>query len=427
MSQKRIALVCQNFYPEMASTGMHMTELASRLERKGWNVTVYCSHPAYTIEEDREDVPAKGEYNGIKIHRVPTLARGEDSLPGRLLAAVTYLLATVRALVRDRDHYDGMLVTTNPPFLGLAGWYMTVIHDKPYVQLVYDVYPDIAVRLGVLGENSPLAWIWERVSRLMLNRAAATVVIGRDMAELIRQKLRRAQHGTMHFIPNWSDEDVVAPKQRKLNSFRQEQGVGDRFLVQYAGGMGRTHNLEPLIRAASRLREEPVLFQLIGEGNKREKLQRMAQERDLANVQFLPFQPREELDTVLAAADLAVVCLESRFTGMSVPSKTYGIMASGTPILGFVDQESEIGRTIREGRCGIVLEDPEAEEIAEAVKAGLNDRQELKEKGQRGREIFEDRFTLAHAAERYDTVLQQYIYGGGQRVVGATGPDHTPL
>jgi glycosyltransferase involved in cell wall biosynthesis len=426
MSTKRVALVCQNFYPEMASTGMHMTELASRLEKKDWDVRVYCSHPAYTIGEE-DDVPAEEEYNGIKIHRVPTLGRGKDGLGSRLLAAVTYLLATVRALVRDRDRYDGLLVTTNPPFLGLAGWYMTVMHDKPYVQLVYDVYPDIAVRLGVIGESSSLAWIWERVSRLMLNRAAATVVIGRDMAELIRQKLRRAHHGTMHFIPNWSDESVVAPKRREQNPFRREQEVGDRFLVQYAGGMGRTHNLEPLIRAASRLKEEPVLFQLIGEGNKKEKLCRMAEERNLENVEFLPFQPREELDTVLAAADLAVVCLESRFTGMSVPSKTYGIMASGTPILGFVDENSEIGRTIRESNCGIVLEDPDAEEAAEAVREGLNDQQELRKKGRRGREVFEDRFTLSHAAERYDTVLQQYFYGNIQKDDRVVGSNHTPV
>ena len=102
----------------------------------------------------------------------------------------TYLLSTIRALVRDRDQYDGLLVTTNPPFAGLAGWYMSAVHGLPYVQLVYDVYPDIAEELGAIRGGALPARVWEQASRLMLNRAASTIVVGRDMAELVRYKLR---------------------------------------------------------------------------------------------------------------------------------------------------------------------------------------------------------------------------------------------
>jgi glycosyltransferase involved in cell wall biosynthesis len=411
MAQKRLALVCKHFYPEMVSTGMHMTEIARRLQEKGWQITVYCDQPEYTVEEDEEKVPPELLHEGIRIRHVPVLGQHRDGMMKRGVRAVTYLLSTIRALVCDRDQYDGLLTTTNPPFAGLAGWYMSVVHGLPYVQLVYDVYPDIAEELGAIGKGSVLARVWEQASRQMLNQAVGTIVIGRDMAELVREKLRRGNWGTVHLIPNWSDKRTVEPVSRDENPFRQEHEVGDRILVQYSGRMGATHNLEPLIEAAERLQDAPVLFQFNGEGAKKEKLQRMTDERGLENVTFLPYQPMEDLDTVLSAADLGVVCLERRFTGMSVPSKTYGIMASGTPILGFVQIESEVGQTLLEHKCGIVAEDPTGGEVAAIVRELIADRDRLAAVGRNGREAFENNYTLSHAAERYDHILLQTIYG----------------
>jgi len=400
----------------MVSTGMHMTELARRLRKRNWEVTVYCAQPA--LEEDGEEVPSEMTHRGIRIKRMPTIGEQRESTASRLVLALTYLASTIRALIGDRGKYDGLLVTTNPPFIGLAGWFMSKVFDKPYVQLVYDVYPDIAEQLGVIEENGVVSALWERMTRLMLNEAASTVVIGRDMADLIGGKLRRKKHGSMHLIPNWSDETVVAPIPRDENPFRREHDVGERILVQYAGRHGKTHNLEPLIEAAESLAEQPILFQFIGGGDKKDKLKRMAQERGLDNVTFLPYQPMDELDTVLAAADLAVVCLESRFTGMSVPSKTYGIMASGTPILGFVDEDSEVGKTIRETGCGFVLEDPTGREVAQHLRSLSGDTSRLDRMGEQGREAFEENYTLEAAAKRYDKVLRRYLCGeGGNKTV----------
>lgn len=135
----------------------------------------------------------------------------------------------------------------------------------------------------------------------------------------------------------------------------------------------------------------------------------MADERGLDNVMFLPYQPLDELDTVFSAADLSVACLESRFTGMSVPSKTYGIMAAETPMLGFVEAESEVGRTIRDHECGVVTEDPTGEEVAQVVRRLIEHRDQLAEMEARGRAAFEERYALSHAAKRYESVFERYI------------------
>lgn len=412
-SAKRLTLLCQHFYPEMISAGMLMTELAGSLRRDGWEVTVFSAQPTLDLAS-AHPVPATMEYEGIRIYRVRTTGSHAQGLTHRFLFAATYLLSTFAIIWRRRKDIDGLLVTTTPPFLGIVGRLAAALLGKPYVLLVYDVYPDIAVRLGLLKEHSPVTWLWERLSRFMLNGACAVVVIGRDMAEIVRRKLRQRNWPRMHLIPNWSDDEVVVPAKGSENPFRIEQGLRDRMLVQYSGRFGATHNLEPLVQAAAILRDRPIVFQFIGNGVKKQRLEQLVRETGAENVRFLPYQPRERLGEVLSAADLAVVCLESRFTGLSVPSKTYGVMASATPILGFLDPESEIGRTIRENNCGVVLRDPSGEAVADLIRKLLDDPDQLQRMGENGYNAFKNNYTLSLAAKRYSTLLERCLYPAGR-------------
>jgi glycosyltransferase involved in cell wall biosynthesis len=376
---------------------------------------VLCAQPVLDLEATPDPVPAEMEYHGIHIYRVPTAGSHAHGLVKRLVFATTYLLSTFAILVRRRNAFDGILVTTNPPFLGLVARVAGRIIGKPYVLLVHDVYPDIAVRLGVLRPRSPLTWLWNRFTRFMLNGADAVVVIGRDMADIVRGKLRRRHWSRMHLIPNWSDENVVTPTKTSANGFRVEQGLNGRMLVQYSGRLGATHNLEPLVEAAAILRDRPILFQFIGNGVKKRRLEQLVREKGLENVQFLPYQPRERLGEVLSAADLAVVCLESRFTGLSVPSKTYGVMASATAILAFLEPESEIGQTIRENDCGTVVPDPTGPAVADLIRKLLDDPDRLQRMGENGYRAFKNHYTLALAAQRYDHLLEQCFYEDERR------------
>lgn len=411
-SSRRVALLCQHFYPELISTGMHMTELAESLVRLGWQVTVFCAQPTLDLEGGGERVPSEIEHAGIRVLRVRAWGSHGAGLAARLAFAVTYLLSTLAAVVRRRSSFDVVLVTTNPPFLGLVGRLVRALGGPPYAVIVYDVYPDLAVRLGVLGRRSPAAWLWERVTRAILAKASSNVVIGRDMEKLIHAKLPARLHGTTTLIPNWSDENLVRPVPRETNPFRAEHGLRGRTVVQYSGRMARTHNLEPLVEAAGHLRDLPVTILLIGDGAKKKELQRIAAERGLDNVLFLPYQPRERLDEVLSAADLAVVCLGKRYTGVSVPSKTYGIMAAGVPILAFVDPESEIGLAVAEEGCGLVLPDPTPEGVATVLRGLVNEPERLETMAEASRRAFTTGYTLSLAARRYSDMLASVIERG---------------
>lgn len=397
-----VLLLCQHFYPELISTGIHMTEIAAALAGLGWRIEVICARP--TLSEAAQEVPSSIEYKGVSVRRVGAIGTHWSGLISRAAFGISYSLATLFRVLKNSRSAKGILITTNPPFLGVVGLLTSWLLRIPYVLIVHDVYPDIAVRLGVLHERALATRLWGRLTTAILNGAAATIVIGRDMAALIEPRLNHVKKSRMTVIPNWSDTSSVWPVPPDQNPLRRHDG---KLIVQYSGRMARTHNLEPLIDAAELLRAEPVVFQFVGEGAKKRQLQEAVRQRGLTNVEFLPYQPMERLAESLSSADVGVVCLAKEFTGMSVPSKTYGLMAAATPILAFVDQRSEIGLMLKEQDCGFVLPDPTAQSVALAIRELLSSPSRRHALAENGYRAFVDKYTLTRAAAGYDAVLRK--------------------
>ena len=387
-----------------------MTELASGLSKQGWRIRVYCAQPSYRdVQQSNEKISPKMEYEGVQIIRVPTFGGQDSWLILRGLNAGLYLLFTTIFLIRDRSELAGIFNTTNPPFLGIAAIMVRLVTGLRFVTLIYDVYPDVAICTGFLKQKAFLTAIWRYITRLILRWSDALVVIGFDMEHIIRTKLNEPDLVPMTIIRNWSDHRRVYPVPKTSNPFIEKQKSADFFVVQYSGRMGRTHNLEPLIEAAFLLQNKPILFQFIGDGAKREHLVQLAKSQGLKNVQFLPYQPFEELMNVLSAPQLAVVCLDSACSGLSVPSKSYGIMAAACPILGFLSPDSEIGRMIEEVGCGIVMPNPSGKDVAEQIENLMRNPEFIKQMGQKGYEAFLKRYTLDVAVEQYSQFLDTYF------------------
>jgi glycosyltransferase involved in cell wall biosynthesis len=393
----------------MISTGMHMTELATRLTELGWHITVYTAKPAWGTDGDASDAGSKEiVYEGIRILRVPTIASQRGGLVSKTAAAVSFAVSVSFAVWRDRRSYDGMIITTNPPFIGVLGLLVTRLYRRPYLLIVYDVFPEFAISVGVLRPDSLLAKGWRRLTSAILSNAAVVVVIGRDMAELIRRKMPARRHDRVVLIPNWSDERRVRPVASEENAFRMEHALEGRFVVQYSGRLGAKHNLEPLIDAARMLSDTDVHFQFVGEGAKKPKLQEMVARYGLTNVQFLPYQPMDRLAETLSAGDISVVCLEMGHTGISVPSKAYGVMAAGTPILGMLDPLGEIAQTIKETGCGVLV-DENPDDVASTIRELMADPDRIREMGDAARAAFLEKYTLTAAAASYDWALSSMI------------------
>lgn len=347
------------------------------------------------------------EHREIRILRVGNTQLEKNSVPGKILNSTTFFLgAVLRSLALPRDMV--VLVVTNPPILPFVPYLLSFMRKQKYVCLIHDVYPDIAMRLGYLRQGSVLCRTWERMNRNMMCRAAAVVVLGRDMEEKVRAKLDSSEWGKIRVIPNWSDEDAIRPVEKGENPFLGEIGLSpSMFIVQYSGNMGLSHGMETIIEAAYRLQDIPVRFLFIGGGGKREKIEKMAADLGLENVQFLPYQPKENLRYSLACSDVSLVCLEEGVEGLSVPSKYYGILASGRPVIALMAENSEVAMSVRESGCGYVVPPRAPDVLAGKIRYLFDHPDAAREMGRKAREVLEKSYSRRVLAVKYLDLLRE--------------------
>jgi colanic acid biosynthesis glycosyl transferase WcaI len=207
-------------------------------------------------------------------------------------------------------------------------------------------------------------------------------------------------------IPNWADTSKIIPQPRN-NAFARSHGLGEGFVVQYSGNLGLSQGLDTVLSTAKMLREQPITWLFIGDGNARSGLERAARDAGLLKVKFLPPQERAHLSEVLSACDVGLVPMRRSVANDLVPSKLYGIMAAGRPVLASVERDSEVARVVDKARCGWVV-DPESPEalaagVLSAMRMGHAQRQAL---GQNGRSACLADYSRANVTKKYDRVLR---------------------
>jgi glycosyltransferase involved in cell wall biosynthesis len=397
--KKKLLLICQNFYPEMISTGLFMTELATSVNNNfdDIEIEVLCSYPSKKTFTDKEII---NNYKNVHIIRKRSNGKEHGSVFGRLLFALSFFLRVLRYLVLHQKKYAGFIITTNPPFLGLATVPIKKFFKKPYFLIVHDVYPDLAVKMGILKQGSLTTKIWNSITVSILKNANRFSVIGRDMERIILAKAEGLKTKSV-LIFNWSDANHVKPIAAEENLFlKQYSELKNKFLFVYSGNLGRTHNIEDILALAKVFEtENDCVFLIIGGGAKFNKVKEEA--GLLKNVMVLPYQSFELLPHVLSASAFCFVCLDKNFTGYSVPSKTYGIMAAGKPLIAFLAEDSEIGMAVKEAQCGFVINNNNGiyklkQEILQAIQTG-----EHKKMGNNAFQSFKEHYTLEIASEKY--------------------------
>jgi colanic acid biosynthesis glycosyl transferase WcaI len=248
--------------------------------------------------------------------------------------------------------------------------------------------------------------LWQGLNRLLRGRSERVVAVGRDMLAKLRAEGVPEEKSV--FLPNWAETDV--PDRREILSIRRTMGWHGRFIVMHAGNVGLAQNLRILIEAADYLREDPgILVVIVGDGAQKSPLQQEASRRRLTNVMFLPYMPKDDVQSVVAAAHIHVVSLVPGLRGCAVPSKIYGIMASGRPFVAAVDAGSEPAMVAEEHGCGIVIPPGDPRALADTVLRARD--LPLDEMGRRGREAFENLYDRPIATEAYRRLLEDVASG----------------
>jgi len=408
----RVLLLTLYFAPDVAANAVIMTELAEELTALGHQVTVVTAFPHYAGNViDRRycgRLIQQDEHKGIRVIRTYLYTSPhKQRFLVRFLNYVSFnVLSTLAVLFASPQ--DIILAPSPPLTIGLSAYIISRLKRIPYVYNVQDIYPDVVVKLGIL-KNPWVIALSRWLERFVYAHARHITVLSEGFwANLLRKGVPPEK---LTVIPNFVDVDFIRPLPRN-NGFRHRFGLDGRFVVLYAGNLGHSQNLEHVLECANLLREQDdIAFVIVGNGSRKPYLEAQARQMGLCNVQFIPFQPREDVPDIYAAADVSLVPLRKGIALDSVPSKVYSIMASARPVIAALDPGSDAWTLVEQAQCGLCVppEDPHA--LAEAIRALYADPTLRERLGRNGREHVVQHYTRQAVARRYNELLQRIVTG----------------
>lgn len=397
----KILALHQHYWPEIAATGQLLQDICEDMVRGGHEVTVLCGQPSYRLIDGIPRHCAKVEQvNGVQVRRVWSYVPAVRSTANRLLLYGSYFVSSLAGAVRESRPDVAFIMSSPPLLLGAAGTVLQELRDIPFVYSVQDLYPDVAINIGLLQPGilcSAIDW----ASSLIYRAASESITLSNGMAARLVEKGVVSER--INVIPNWADTVAIEPQPRD-NDFAREHGLVDSFVVQYSGNVGLSQGLSLLVDAADLLRHHPITFAIIGDGDARASLQAEATRRSLTNIKFLPPQERTVLPNLLASCDVGLVSMKSRVSTDLVPSKLYGILAAARPVLAAVEHSSEVARVVERHACGKVVTPENAAALVDGILS-LSQNESIKQMGQAGRQAAEKYYARSICTQRYEEVL----------------------
>jgi glycosyltransferase involved in cell wall biosynthesis len=344
-------------------------------------------------------------HDGVRIVRVRSTSFDRTRLNRRALNYASYLAGALLAGLRQ-ERPDVVLAMTDPPVVADVALAVAQRFRVPLVVISQDVFPETAVALGRL-ENRVVVGLLRALIAAYVRRADRLVAIGETMRE--RLVAKGASRERVAVIPNWVDTAELTPRPHE-NDWARRHGFAGRFVVMHSGNVGQAQDLASLIRAAMLLRDvDDLAVAIVGGGTRRRELEELARALAAENVTFLDYQPRELLPLSLSAAHVHVVGLARGLSGYVVPSRLYGILAVGRPVIVAADDDSETARLVRTVGCGLVVPPGRPELLAAAIRELHGRAHDLEEMGRRGREYVEAEADRSVAARRYRELLRELV------------------
>lgn len=395
----RLLVFNQYYWPGFEATAHLLSELCEALADE-FRITVVTGALHYL-----EALPGRTEHAGVEIVRVRSTSHDRTQLWRRAENYATYLGDSLLQGLRE-DRPDVVICMTDPPVVADVALVAARRFRVPLVVISQDVFPEVAVELGRL-RNPVLVSLLRRAIGLYLRRADRVVAIGETMRG--RLVAKGADPDRIRVIPNWVDTAKLEPAPYD-NEWARETGLAGRFVVMHSGNVGHAQDLDALVRSATFLRDlDDLAVAVIGGGARRAALQELAGVLEADAVRFLPYQPRGTLSLSLSAAHVHVVGLARGLSGYVVPSRLYGILAAGRPVVAAADEESETAQLVRAVGCGLVVPPGRPELLAAAIRDLHDGRHDLDAMGRRGREYVKAEADRSVAVGRYRELLRELV------------------
>ena len=404
--KKKLLIYAHYFYPDVASTGQILTELTEGM-RDTFDITVICVVPSYsgTVEEKYKTKRMYiEEYKGMKVIRVRVPEFQKSNKISRIKNLVAYFLNALLATFKI-EKQDYIFTISQPPILGgvlgvLGKW----IKGGRLIYNIQDFNPEQTMAVGY-SKNKLLLNAVMAVDKFSCKVSDKVIVVGRDMQETLKNRFNNKKVPQNIFINNWINEKDIYPLEQnhpKIISFKEKYNLNDKFIIMYSGNIGLYYDWENIIKVIGKFKDrEDVVFAFVGDGTVKDKVEAYVNENNLNNVTFIPYQDKADLIYSLNAADIHWVVNAKGIKGVSVPSKLYGVMAAGKPVLGVLDEGSEARLIVEECNCGVCIEPGNYKEISNNIEYILNNKEEIRALGSNGRQYLESNLTKEVSINKY--------------------------
>ena len=401
---RRLIFINRFFFPDHSATSQILSDLAFHLADTGHKVLVVTSKQSYG--DAKASLPDYEVIRNVHVHRIfsTRLGRG-GGLLGRTIEYFSFGWSLWRRLAVIAQPGDILVAKTDPPLVSIVAMAAARRSGLKLVNWLQDVYPELAVKLGVPFIRGFAATGLAALRNRSLRFADAIVVLGDLMGRRIEALGIPQQR--IHVIPNWCNDEEIKPLGHSENGLRQSWGLQNKFVVGYSGNLGRAHEFNTVVAAAEQLGANPrIVFLMIGGGTRFGELASTVKVRRLEHLfRFLPYQEQKILRCSLAVPDVHWISLNPEVEGLIVPSKFYGVAAAGKPIIVIAAQDGELARLVQKHACGVVIAPGDANALVGTLLRLSSDPAAVAEMGMQARKMLEAHFTRQKAFERWDRLL----------------------
>lgn len=408
-----ILLVHQYFLEEDDAGGSRWNEITRSWTAAGHSVTVLAGMIHANASEKRAEY--KGRYfkqkqqGAVTVWRCHVSESYNKNFIGRLWGYFSFMFASLWAgLFKVSGKHDVVIVTSPPLFVGFSGYLISRFKRLPLVFEVRDLWPESAIDTGVLKNRSiiRLAYWFEK---FIYRKATLINVLTPAFYTTLRDQ-KQVPENKLIFIPNAADFSLSDHLLHTFDPvrFRRMRGLEDRFVITYVGAHGVANHLEQVLDAGKLLEDTPVLFQLIGQGMEKNRLQQLAKDKHITNVVFLDPVPKQEVFKYILSSDMGASVLKKVDTFKTVYSnKTFDYMACKKPILMAIDGVSR--ELVETAAAGCYVEPENAEEYSRIIRQYINDPARLEQEGENGFRYAKANFDRQVLALRYLEHIQQKV------------------
>ena len=382
-------------------------ELAEGLVDRGHQITVVASDPRpHLTSEQTEKLPMSATTDkGIKVFRVNTLhyrtsnylirGIGELLLPYLFFRKVNQFV---------RENIDAVVVYSPPLSLSILGRIVKKSPQVKFILNVYDIFPQNAIDLGIL-RNRVLVRFFEHIENRAYSAADHIRTYSDNHKKFLIERKQVPSH-KVSTVYNWIDL-LPYMSARPTGIFRTRYGLEGRFILLFAGILGPSQQLDFVIRVAEEVKDIPeICFLIVGGGSEKEKLQKLAEERRLENVEFQPFVPPEDYPSLVKDSDVGLACLSCKNTTPVFPGKLLGFMACAVPIVAFLHRGSDGHHLISGARCGYSTVSDDHRRAADLVRKVFQERETLPLLGRNGFEYARTHFSKETCIDMMEKVIK---------------------